>query len=176
MRQILRPGLLDGLTVLLEAFSGTSELEGGLRALGATVSPLPEDPATGTADALVLDFSGWLPAEPGAGPLQELLDRAWSATQAAANGAFIPHGAGGRILFVAPARRAEPTAPAAVAALENLSRTLSVEWARYGITVNTVASGPDTRPQDLTAFVAFLLSAAGAYFSGARLDLDSLER
>jgi NAD(P)-dependent dehydrogenase (short-subunit alcohol dehydrogenase family) len=176
MQPILRPGLLDGVTVLLDGVGPTSELEGGLGALGAFVSPLPEGAVPDSSDALVLDFTGWVPDGPGVGPLQELLDRAWSATEAVANGAFIPAGAGGRILFLAPGQPSAPTVSAAVAALENLSRTLSVEWARYGITVNTVAPGPDTSPEDLTAFVAFLLSAAGGYFSGARLDLDPLAR
>lgn len=175
MRPILRPGLLDGVTVLLDALSGPSGLESALRELGAAVEPVHGPRGPGPAGALVLDFSGWVPDGPGVGPLQELLDRAWSATEAVANGSWIPGGGGGRILFLAPARRAEPTVPAAVAALENLGRTLSVEWARYGITVNVVAPGPDTAVRDLTAFVAFLLSAGGGYFSGARLDLDPLD-
>jgi NAD(P)-dependent dehydrogenase (short-subunit alcohol dehydrogenase family) len=53
----------------------------------------------------------------------------------------------GRLLFLAPAPDAGPHAPAARAALENLARTLSVEWARFGITAVAITPGrPRPRP------------------------------
>lgn len=173
MGEILRPGLLDCLRVRLERLAGTPDpsLADALRRLGAEV-PAPGE-GQGSADALVLDCSGWSPPgdQPGPGgaePLLELLDGAWSAVRAVAVDGFIPRGQGGRILFIAPG------GTAAAAALENLSRTLSVEWARHTITAVTLALDSDTEPEHLATVVAYLLSLAGAYFSGARLDLNSL--
>jgi hypothetical protein len=169
--EILRPDLLKGRLVLLEAIP-ESGLEAGLRGLEAQVDA---GRAEGLAvDALVIDCSRWVPdAEPPA-PLQQLLDRVWRAVEAVANATFIPRGAGGQILFVAPARRDRFGVPAAAAALENLSRTLSVEWARYRITVCTVAPSAQTTDAELLTLVAYLCSRAGAYFSGTRLDLHAL--
>jgi NAD(P)-dependent dehydrogenase (short-subunit alcohol dehydrogenase family) len=108
--------------------------------------------------------------------LRTLLDAAWIAVAAVANGAFIPANEGGRIVLVAPGR--EPggggIAEVAASALENLARTLSVEWARYRITITAVAPAAATAREDLETMVAYLLSPAGAYFSGTRLDLDLL--
>jgi citronellol/citronellal dehydrogenase len=87
---------------------------------------------------------------------------------------------------------------AARAAVENLTRVLSIEWARYGIRLTAIAAGHfDTetlrtkypRPvvqgvaatvplgrlgteQEFAWLVAFLASPAGDYFSGAILTLD----
>lgn len=176
MHGILRPGLLAGVTVALGGQT-ESELAAGLRSLGAELTPVAGEPPP-QPDALVLDYSGWLPApsEPGTGTdsLQQLLDRAWEATAATANGSFIPARKPGRIVFIAPAQRDQFSAPAVAAALENLSRTLSVEWARHGITACTVAPSAQTSAADLITVVAYLLSPAGAYVSGTRLELDAL--
>ena len=59
------------------------------------------------------------------------------------------------------------------AALENLSRTLSVEWARYEVTVVTVALGAGTTTDQVAELVSYLCSEAGAYLSGCRLELAS---
>lgn len=169
MNGILRPGLLAGVRVAIDA-PAESNLFPELQSLGAEVTPVDGEPT-----ALVLDCSGWLPGpEPGTEPLQQLLDRVWQAVEAVANRAFIAAGEGGQIVFVAPAQRDRFGVPAAVAALENLSRTLSVEWARYRITVSTVAPTELTSDAHLATLVAYLLSSAGAYFSGARLDLNAL--
>lgn len=179
MNSILRPGLLEGIVVRLEP--ATAELTKTLTALGAQVTeaPAPAEPACERLDALIVDCS--IPAEPpgegsatGADPLVELLQNVWEATAAAANGSFIPAGRGGRILLIAPPARSRPFASAAGAALENLARTLSVEWARHAITTVALAPGPGTDPEQLATVVAYLLSPAGAYFSGTRLDLDAL--
>jgi citronellol/citronellal dehydrogenase len=63
-------------------------------------------------------------------------------------------------------------AHAARAALENLSRTLSIEWSRYGIRTTTITPGPRTSDDEVAGIVAYLASPAGDYFSGARLDLS----
>src|SRR5207245_2178300 len=80
-------------------------------------------------------------------------------------------GAGGRIVLLAPRPGAGPHAEAATAGIENLARTLSIEWARHSITAVAVAPGARTPAGELAAVTAYLLSPAGAYFSGCLLDL-----
>lgn len=108
--------------------------------------------------------------------LVRCLDGAWSITRAVATRGFIDRQSRGRIVYVAPAAAGAPAqanchAEAARAALENLARTLSIEWARYGISPVTIAPGASTAPSELAALVAYLASPAGAYFSGCLLDL-----
>lgn len=105
------------------------------------------------------------------GALRACLDAAWNITRAVVNVAFLPAGRAGRIVYIAPAPNAGEHADAARAGLENLSRTLSIEWARHGITAVTVAPGGGTSAGDLAALAAYLASPAGAYISGCLLDL-----
>src|SRR4029077_11023856 len=88
---------------------------------------------------LVVDGAGIFAAA-GAGRvgLRVCVEAAWCVTRALVNAAFIPGGEGGRIVYVAPAPGAGAHAGAARAGLENLARTLSVEWARRGITAVTI--------------------------------------
>jgi NAD(P)-dependent dehydrogenase (short-subunit alcohol dehydrogenase family) len=102
--------------------------------------------------------------------LRACLDGAWNATRAAVNGAFLP-ARGGRIVYLAPRPDAGEHAEAARAGLENLARTLSIEWARHGVTPVTIAPGADTPAEQVATLVAYLASPAGAYFSGCLLDL-----
>ena len=118
--------------------------------------------AAAPVDALVC-ATGGLPA----------VDGAWVAISALASGALIPAGAG-VIVLLAPSPESVPHAEAVRAALDNLARTLSVEWARYGITITVLAPGRETGEDDLATLVAFLCSEAGAYYSGCRFELDSL--
>jgi NAD(P)-dependent dehydrogenase (short-subunit alcohol dehydrogenase family) len=74
-------------------------------------------------------------------------------------------------VYLAPSPAAGPQADAARAGLENLGRTLSTEWARYGITLVTIAPGETTATGEVAALCAYLASPAGAYFSGCLLDL-----
>jgi len=99
------------------------------------------------------------------------LDATWSITRAVVNLALLPERAGGRIVYLAPAPTAGQYADAALAGLENLSRTLSIEWARYGITAITLAPGAHTPASEVALLTAYLASHAGAYFSGCLLDL-----
>jgi NAD(P)-dependent dehydrogenase (short-subunit alcohol dehydrogenase family) len=163
-----------------------------LSQLGARVLRLEPDPAgqasaedeldraadralseCGGIDTLVLDGAG-LFAAAGAGRrgLDGCLQAAWNVTRAVANAAFIgaEHG-GGRIVYLAPAPGGASHADAACAGLENLCRTLSIEWARHGVTAVTIAPGRATAAHELGALVAYLCSPAGAYFSGCLLDL-----
>jgi NAD(P)-dependent dehydrogenase (short-subunit alcohol dehydrogenase family) len=103
--------------------------------------------------------------------LRSCLEQAWNLTRAVVNLAFLPSGAGGRIVYLAPAGGGGEHADAARAGLENLARTLSVEWARHAITAVTIAPGAATTAGELAALTAYLASPAGAYFSGCLLDL-----
>lgn len=133
--------------------------------------------------------------------LRASIDQGWIATRAVATGALIPAHAeqegesggeqdasgaeerepvrdprtSGKIVLIAPRPDAGPYAEAARAALENMARTLSVEWARYLITVTSIAPGARTTDQQLAELVCFLLSPAGGYFSGCVLSLGTVD-
>jgi NAD(P)-dependent dehydrogenase (short-subunit alcohol dehydrogenase family) len=125
-------------------------------------------------DMLVVDGAGvFTGAGAGRAGLRICLEATWSVTRALANAAFIPAGRGGRIAYLAPAPGAGPHARACCAGLENLARTLSIEWARHGITPVAIAPGDDTDAGELAAIAAYLASPAGAYFSGCLLDLTA---
>ena len=121
----------------------------------------------GSLGMLVVDGAGLFAAE----GLHECLLGAWDATRGVVNGAFLHGGRGGRIVYLAPPPAAGPQAGVARAALENLARTLSTEWARHGITVVTIAPDDGTPAGEVAALCAYLASPAGAYFSGCLLDL-----
>ena len=137
--------------------------------------------ATGGVDLLAVDaaslFASALSGQPGdaRAALRGCLDASWSVTRALAERAFLPDSRGGRVVFIAPAPDAGEHADAARAGLENLARTLSIEWARHGVTVVTVAlAGARDRAStasEAAALTAYLASPAGAYFSGCLLDL-----
>ncbi len=102
----------------------------------------------------------------------EGVEQAWTAVRAVAVGALIPAGAG-TIVLLAPRPHEVKHGDAVRAALENLARTLSVEWARYGITTTAIWPGARTTEEELATLVAYLCSPAGAYFSGCRFELDA---
>ena len=93
-----------------------------------------------------------------------------------ANAAFIPDARGGKLIYLAPAAQpgAHPGRQAARAGLENMARTLSIEWARYAICITTILPGATTAGGVVGDLVAFLASPAGDYYSGCRFDLDTL--
>ena len=125
----------------------------------------------GRIDMLAVDGAGLFAAAGGSrAGLATCLQATWNVTRALSNAALIPQ-CGGRIVYLAPAPGAGPHAQAARAGLENLCRTLSIEWARYAITTVTIAPGTATAPGEVAAVVAYLCSAAGAYFSGCLLEL-----
>ncbi len=103
--------------------------------------------------------------------LAACLQSTWTATRAVAQGALLPGGRGGRVLYVMPPAPGGELAGAARAGLENLARTLSIEWARHAITVVAIAPGATTEAGEVAALVAYLASPAGAYFSGCLLDM-----
>ena len=181
MDAIFRQGLLDGVPVAL-AGPVRPAVENALAALGAESRALDvqsdEDapPEAAGVHALVVDAAAWFTATPGTDDelarLRACADNTWIATRAVANAAWIgPGEPGGRVVFLAPRPGDGAHAEAARAALENLARTLSIEWSRYGVRTTTITPGTATSDDDVAGVVAYLVSPAGDYFSGARLDL-----
>jgi NAD(P)-dependent dehydrogenase (short-subunit alcohol dehydrogenase family) len=121
-------------------------------------------------NALVCDAAGAF-GRGGDEALLEMMREAWTAVREVAVGALIDADGPGKIILLGPRRSAGPCAEAACAALENLARTLSVEWARHGVTSVMVSPGQRCQESDLAEVICFLCSAAGEYFSGCRLEL-----
>ena len=125
----------------------------------------------------------------------------WNMTHAAATKAFIPQGGGKVVSVTLSPHNGMPGmvhSGAARAAVENMMRTLSVEWSRFGIRLCAVAPGqfdtevfrtkypaevvatvPATvplgrlgRPEEMAWLIAFLASPAGDFFSGAVQTID----
>jgi hypothetical protein len=155
--QIFREGLLEGRSIALHG-PVPVPVKNLLEALGAQVHEhTPDRRSVPPLDALVCAES--------AGH-EDLLAPTWTAVHAVASDALIP-AKSGRIVLLAP----REDLGVVKAALENLARTLSVEWARYGITATAIVPGPKTTDDELATLVAYLCSEAGAYFSGCRFDV-----
>jgi hypothetical protein len=204
---LLRPGLLDGVAIVLAASgvtasggptpSGATEpIAQACAALGARLARCElraagdgafDDAAAreaaveasvrvalaeldGGAQLLVVDGRGWFAEGGGRRSLVDCLQASWDVTRALANATFLPGGRGGRIVLLAPPDGAEH-ARAAAAGLENLARTLSIEWARHAITTVAIAPGAEPAAGELATLVAYVASPAGAYFSGCLLDM-----
>jgi hypothetical protein len=154
----LRPELLDGVRITLhDCAEAVREL---LVSLGATLVEV----GGAVPDALVCGVSS----------LTEL-DRAWPVIRGVAAESMIPAerldgGATRKVLLIGPRPGGHDAEPAR-AALENLARTLSIEWARYGIVTAMIAPGQTTSDDEIAALVAFLCSRAGHYYSGCRFSL-----
>jgi citronellol/citronellal dehydrogenase len=125
----------------------------------------------------------------------------WLMTHAAATKAFIPQG-GGKVMSVTLSpHNGMPGmvhSAAARAAVENMMRTLAVEWARFGIKTCSLAAGQFAtetlltkypravvdnlehsipigragRPEEIAWLVAYLASPAGDFFSGTTITID----
>ncbi|MDW5594403.1 hypothetical protein VSS74_08650 [Conexibacter stalactiti] len=183
---LLRPGLLDGRTI---ALGGGGPFGPALAELGATPATLPltldEDDAAsharaavtahGALDALVHDLR---PAFGSGGDdgLGATLDGAWVTIRAVANAAWIEPARAGKVVLVAPPPRGaeDPQADGVRGAAENIARTLSIEWSRFGIRTVAITPGARTTDGELAALAAYLVSPAGDYFSGARLALGEV--
>jgi NAD(P)-dependent dehydrogenase (short-subunit alcohol dehydrogenase family) len=200
---LLRPGLLKGTVVLLAGAGGPSDgirgVVGGRAAeLGAAVLELDqvrgEEDAVEQAVAITLDSSpgplGTLVVEggecfeqaltqtgDGLDALRGTLDGSWNVVRAVANRAFIPAPDGGKIVLVAPAPAAggepDPGRDGTRAGLENMARTLSIEWARHAIRLTALLPAPGVRTVDVADLALFLASPAGDYYSGCRFDVGS---
>ena len=171
---VLRDGVLDGVAMVV---AGAGELGAAARdraaALGAVVVERDVDPAgdeiafEGAADVLVFDGSE-------IEGVQAVLDGAWLTIRPVATAAMIDRG-GGLIVLLAP-RPGSAVAEAARAGLENLARTLSVEWARFGVRPVAILPGDATSPAEVAELVGFLASPAGAYYSGCVFTLGAVGR
>lgn len=131
----------------------------------------------------------------------------WNMTHAVATKAFIPQfeadgDRGGKVVSVTLSPHSGMPgmvhSGAARAAVENMMRTLSIEWSRFGIRLCAIAPGqidtevfrtkypaivvetvPKTiplgrlgRPEEIAWLIAYLASPAGDFFSGAVLTID----
>src|SRR6478672_12582580 len=125
----------------------------------------------------------------------------WLMTHAAATKAFIPQREGKVMSVTLSPHNGMPGmvhSGAARAAVENMMRTLSIEWARFGITLCAVAAGQfDTETlrtkyprevvenvagtvpvgrlgteEEMAWLLAYLASPAGDFFSGAVVTID----
>jgi NAD(P)-dependent dehydrogenase (short-subunit alcohol dehydrogenase family) len=200
-QSLLRPGLLDGARIAIAGPAGASGEDGGSQAealaifceqLGARIGrwelpgegdPEAREAATlaalepvlaelGGLETLIVDTAALFAAEGARQSLIGSMESCWSAVRVAANRVFLADGAGGgRIILVGPPPAAGEHATAATAGLENLARTLSIEWARHAATTVAIAPGDQTSQEDLATVAAYLASPAGAYFSGCLLDL-----
>jgi NAD(P)-dependent dehydrogenase (short-subunit alcohol dehydrogenase family) len=176
---VLRDGLLEGRTIALDGEAGgevASAVTEVCRGLGARVEPFDPDAVQPAPDTLVVDAAGRFASAAatspeGLGPLRAAADEAWVAVRAAATGSLIEAPGGGKVVLLAPAPGAGPHAEAARAALENMARTLSIEWARHDIRVTAIHPGPDTAAAEVAGLVAYLASPAGDYFSGCVFSL-----
>ena len=152
---LLRSGLLEGVSLRA---AGPGALAAAIteraRALGAELTDE-------VADVLVWDAS----APPtSVEDVRAALEEGWELIHSAANAGMLERG--GLIVLVAPAP-GDAHAEAARAGLENLARTLSIEWARFGVRPVAVHPGggsPD--PEAVAELCAYLASPAGAYFAG----------
>lgn len=177
---LLRPGLLRGVRFVvagdgpLGAAAGdvARGLGADVRSLAVDVGAVDEPPTEGFEDAgrLVWDGAGAFAAAGGASveAVRAALDGAWLAVRPLANVAWIGPGRPGRVVLLAP-RPGDAHAAAARAGLENLARTLSIEWARHGIRIVTILPGAASAAQDVAQLCAFLASPAGDYHSGSVL-------
>jgi hypothetical protein len=166
--------LLRGRTVAVAGgvrAAVTAEL-GGLGARLVDASDVRAG-ADAPVHALVYDAAPHF-AGGGAGALRTAVDDGWSAIHAVATAAFIPSGQGAAIVLLAPRAHDGAHATAVCAALENTSRTLSIEWARFAITTTAITPGAGTTDEEIATLVAFLVSPAGAYFSGCRFALGAV--
>jgi NAD(P)-dependent dehydrogenase (short-subunit alcohol dehydrogenase family) len=180
---VLRPGVLDGLTICVVG-DGAAERERAA-ALGARVVTIDGDladedavalavGALGPIDVLVVDAaSAFVDAGGGVAGLRTAVDDGWNVVRAVVTVSWIPAegdeeaaGDGGKVVFLAPVADAGEHANAVGAALENAARTLSVEWARFGVRITAIRPREGAADDERAELVAFLASPAGDYFTG----------
>jgi NAD(P)-dependent dehydrogenase (short-subunit alcohol dehydrogenase family) len=143
---ILRRGVLDGVRIVAPAI------------VAARLEELGAELVSDSPDVLVFEGAGEVPA---------VLDDAWDAIRGALRDDQL-------IVLIAPPPGGAH-AEAARAGLENMARTLSIEWARRAIRPVAITPGRTTSPAEIAELVAFLASPAGGYYSGCRFDLGAAD-
>ncbi|MCX8112097.1 MAG: SDR family oxidoreductase [Bacteroidia bacterium] len=136
--------------------------------------------------------------------IQNNLQGTWNVTYTLANRFFIPSQSGAILNIIANIYRGFPGmmhTGAARAGVDNMTKTLAVEWSRYGIRVNAVAPGiiassgleqyPESLKQGLAEaiplkrlgkveevayLVVFLVSPMAAYITGETIYIDGGQR
>jgi NAD(P)-dependent dehydrogenase (short-subunit alcohol dehydrogenase family) len=178
-----RAGLLDGRRLAVGGGDGDA-IPVALRGLGAWVDSL-SDQVVLADDAVAAWVSERLPlhglvfdarasfGHGGRDGLTTALRLAWLITRAVSTGALIAGDRPGKVTLIAPSPAAGPHAEAARAGVENLARTLSVEWARFGVTSVAICPGTEPSEKQIAELVCFLHCPAGEYFSGCRFDLGA---
>jgi hypothetical protein len=178
---LLRSGLLAGVELAFAHREPAGPLASAAAAraavLGARVRAVMVDPAgeepgldgVERVDVLLWDGAGAFAAGDGVEAVRAVLDGAWLAIRPLATQAMA---GGGPLLLLAPVP-GDPHADAARAGLENLARTLSIEWARLGVRPVAILPGESTAPAEVAELVAFLASPAGAYYAGCAFTLGS---
>ena len=125
----------------------------------------------------------------------------WLMSHAAATKVFIPAGRGKILSVTLSPHNGMPGmvhSGAARAAVENMMRTLAIEWSRFGIATCSIAAGQFAtetlqtkyprevvervaqtipmgrtgRPEEIAWLLAYLASPAGDYYSGTTITLD----
>jgi NAD(P)-dependent dehydrogenase (short-subunit alcohol dehydrogenase family) len=157
--QVLRSGLLEGVRVEIAGAGRLGE------AVAARMTALGAERGR-PADVLVWDGAAAFASAAGVDAVRGALDGGWEAIR----GAMMD---GQLIVLLAPPP-GDAHAEAARAGLENLARTLSIEWARLGIRPVAIHPGATTPAGEVAELAAYLASPAGAYFSGCRFDLDAV--
>jgi NAD(P)-dependent dehydrogenase (short-subunit alcohol dehydrogenase family) len=196
---MLRPGILEGQAAMVRG--GGSLVAERLRSLGAAVvekagesldvlvwdggavfraaaASGPEGDPSADRSGPEADASEDRSDPPSDGsdplaPFRACVDGAWELLREAATGVWIP-GEGGKAILIAPRPGDGDHAASTRAALENAARTLSIEWARYGVRTIAITPGDATTDDEIAGVVAYLASPGGDYFSGARMDLGAV--
>ena len=101
--------------------------------------------------------------------MRACLDGAWLAVRPVATRAMPD---GGLVVLLAPAP-GDAHREAARSGLENLARTLSIEWARFGVRPVAILPGSAPAAAEVAELVAYLASPAGAYYSGCAFTLGA---
>lgn len=182
----LRPNLLAGRRMVVSGAIPRA-LGDALLELGAELELLRSDEISTEEDRVgewarpraplegVVHCAAGSFGEGGESGLDAALEEAWAAVREVATGAMIDAPATGKLVLIAPRPDAGPLSGAARAGLDNLARTLSVEWARYGLTAVAIAPGRRTTDHELAQLVCFVVSEAGGYLSGCRLELGATD-
>jgi hypothetical protein len=182
---LLREKLLEGRRIAVAGLAPTPVTE-ALQRLGAQIESLNVEELSTDEDRVgewararaplhgLVYGSGAAFGAGGQTGLDATLERTWVAVREVALGALIEAPSPAKLLLIAPRPDSGPLASAACAALENLSRTLSVEWARYFVTAVLIAPGERSTDQQLAELACFALSEAGEYLSGCRLEVGAV--